>query len=276
MRGKVGMMGESLLQPWLIETSRFVGSLDVSSQDQFPNGIAFSDNGTEMYVVGVAGDRVSQYTLETPWEVASASYTSSFYVGSNESVPRAIAFKPDGSRLFVAGSLNDRIMQYSLAVPWDITTAGFDSDLYVGLKESVPSGMFFRSDGMKLYLVGVLQPATVNEYTMQTAWEINTAQHSDSKQISGYESYPNGIFFSGDGLRMFLAGTQNSTLYGTPDVITSLSLTTPWALAGINGSTTYGLVSPAANPHDIALKPDGTELYLVDIASSSILQYSVG
>ena len=55
----------------------FVDSFDVSSQETNPNGLAFSADGTKMFVIGTRGDDVNEYTLTTGFELINTAPTLS-------------------------------------------------------------------------------------------------------------------------------------------------------------------------------------------------------
>ena len=128
-------------------------NLDVSGQDTAPTGLAFKPDGTKMYVIGYVSDRVHQYTLSTAWDLDTASYDSvSFSVRSQESFPRDVAFKPDGTKMYVVGSSSDTVYQYTLSTAWDLYTASYDSvdfDVAAG-----PTSATFKPDGTKMYVIG--------------------------------------------------------------------------------------------------------------------------
>jgi len=44
----------------------FVGSFSVAAQDTTPQGLAFSPDGTKMFVVGLSGDAVYEYIISIP------------------------------------------------------------------------------------------------------------------------------------------------------------------------------------------------------------------
>ena len=63
---------------------------------------------------------VYQYTLSTPWDLSTASYDSvSFSVTSQDTTPVGIAFKSDGSKMYVVGVTNGSVYQYTLSTPSD-------------------------------------------------------------------------------------------------------------------------------------------------------------
>ncbi len=67
-----------------VSTASFVDSFDISSQENVPSGLAFSADGTKMFVVGSSGDDVNEYTLTTGFDVSTASFVDSFDVSAQE------------------------------------------------------------------------------------------------------------------------------------------------------------------------------------------------
>ena len=57
-----------------VSTASFVDSFDISSQEGGPRYLAFSADGTKMFVVGVLGDDVNEYTLSTAFDVSTSSF----------------------------------------------------------------------------------------------------------------------------------------------------------------------------------------------------------
>jgi hypothetical protein len=97
-------------------------SFSVTSQDTAPSGIAFNTDGTKMYIMGLTNDIVYQYTLSTGFDLSTASYDSvSFSVTSQETVPRSVVFNTDGTKMYIVGSDNDTVYQYSTFTPATFT-----------------------------------------------------------------------------------------------------------------------------------------------------------
>ena len=67
----------SLSTAWDVSTASFDSvSLSVSSEDTTPNGLAFSSDGTKLYITGNANNKVFQYDLSTAWDLSTASYAN--------------------------------------------------------------------------------------------------------------------------------------------------------------------------------------------------------
>lgn len=131
-------------------------SLDVSTEDATPRGLAFNSDGTKLYVCGGANNKVFQYSLSTPYVLTGGSYdSSSFDVSSQDTSIRDIEFSPNGKKMFIMGRTNDRIFQYSLSPAFDVSSADYDSiNKVVSSQESTPSGFTFGNNGTVLYVTG--------------------------------------------------------------------------------------------------------------------------
>jgi len=130
-------------------------SFDFSTQETLPNALFFDASGTKMYMAGTNSDAVHQYGLSSAWDVSSASFTQSFSVLSEDSKPTAISFRPDGKRMVISGNENDRVYQYSLTSAFDISTASYDNvNISIVGQMTGPQGLFFKSDGTKMYALG--------------------------------------------------------------------------------------------------------------------------
>ena len=89
-------------------------SFSVVSQDGGPTSLRFNPDGTKMFVLGTTTDSVHQYSLSTGFDLSTAAYDSvSFSVAAQESLPNGLAFKSDGSKMYVLGYTTDTIYQYS-------------------------------------------------------------------------------------------------------------------------------------------------------------------
>ena len=98
----------------------FVDSFDISSQEANPYGLAFSADGTKMFVLGVSGDDVNEYTLTTGFDVSTASIVDSFDVSSQEANPTEVAFSEDGTKMFVLGTGGNDVNEYTLTTGFEL------------------------------------------------------------------------------------------------------------------------------------------------------------
>ena len=103
-----------------VSTASFVDSFDVNAQETLPTGLAFSADGTKMFVVGGSGGDVNEYTLTTGFDVSTASFVDSFDVNAQDTAPTGLAFNTDGTKMFVAGGSGDDVNEYTLTTGFEL------------------------------------------------------------------------------------------------------------------------------------------------------------
>jgi hypothetical protein len=126
-----------------------------------------------MYVCGGTNNTIYQYSLSTPYSLASGvTYDSKTLVLGTapfvlETAPTDISFNSTGTVLWVTGSSNDRIYEFRLGTAWDISTAVFYDDVYVGFNELTPTGIHIIPEQNVAYVVGGSNN-TVYQYSTNT------------------------------------------------------------------------------------------------------------
>ena len=163
-----GVNEYDLSTAWNISTASFLQVFSVSAQEVVPQGLFFKPDGTKMYIIGVVGDDVNEYDLSTAWDISTASYVQNFSVAAQDTNPTNISFKPDGTRMFVVGYDNDAVSEYLLSSAWDISTASYLQNFSVGAQQTQPQGLFFKADGLKMYVSGD-SPDSIFQYTTGTS-----------------------------------------------------------------------------------------------------------
>jgi sugar lactone lactonase YvrE len=244
-------------------------SFSVNSQETSPEAVAFSVDGTKMYVAGVTNDTVYQYTLSTPFDVSTATYASkSMAVGVVN--PRALAFKPDGTTLFVAVDAGQNIRQYTLSTPWDISTGSYASKTFsVTSQDGTPKGLWVNSAGTRMYISGD-DNNTVYQYTIGTPWDVSTASYaSKSFSVASQNTTPEGLTFSPDESKMFV-------LSDNADAVHQYQLATPGDVSTASySSISLSVGSQDGTPTDLTFSASGNALYVIGKATNSVFQYTL-
>jgi len=244
------------------------GYFSVAAQELDPTGIFFKPDGTKMYVIGYSGDDVNEYDLSTAWEVSSASYLQNFSVAAQETVPSSIFFKPDGTKMYVIGYVGDDVNEYDLSTAWDISTASYLQNFSVAAQEATPTGIFFKPDGTKMYVIG-FSGRDVNEYDLSTAWDVTSASYLQNFDVAAQETSPQGIFFKPDGTKMYVLGNIG-------DDVNEYDLSTAWDVSTTSYLQNFSVAAQETIPSSIFFKPDGTKMYVIGIAGGAVWQYSTG
>ena len=98
-------------------TRTFVDATSISAQENNPRGMAFSSDGTKMFVVGGSGDDVNEYNLSTPFDASTRSFVDATSISSQETFPTGIAFSSNGAKMFILGAVRDDVNEYDAVHP---------------------------------------------------------------------------------------------------------------------------------------------------------------
>jgi len=255
----------------LIENPGYAGSYNATAQETAGRGLYFRPDGNKMYIIGSASDTVHQYTLSVAFDITTAVYDSvSLLVSGQDGTPTSITFSDNGSVLYVLGDNNNSIYQYTLSSPWNLSTATYASkSLSVTSQTGGPQGITLKKDGTAIYVTGV---GGVWQYTLTTPWDLSTASYSNktfnvtANSRNSAEILCQGVFFSSDGSKMFVAGQTTNRIYQY-DLTTSWDISTANYIQGINYYIGYITTSVS----DLYIKPDGTKLFWISGVSSTTL-----
>jgi sugar lactone lactonase YvrE len=225
----------TLSSAWDISTASYASkSFSVTSQETTPTGLWFKSDGTVMYAIGTISDTVFQYNLGTAWDVSTASYASiSFSVASQESSPSQLNLSADGTKMWIIGSSGDDINEYTLGTAWNVSTATFVNNFYVGFQETNPTGLFIDSTAAnRVYIVG---------QTNDTVFQYNTATNSISAVTDVFNTTSNAR------VQGNLAVQGNANIDGTLAVlgVSSLGTTTVSGTLTSNSTTTLATLTSA-------------------------------
>ena len=254
---------------WSVSTARYTGvSYSVAVQESSPNGVFFKPDGTKMFVVGQTGDDVNQYNLSTAWDVSTAVYGGRESVSTEDSTPSDLFFKPDGTKMYVLGASSDNVNEYDLTTAWDVTTASYLQQFSVSSQDLSPQGLFFRSDGIKMYVLGN-DNDNVYEYDLTTAWDVTTASYLQSFSVSSQETSPLGLSFKSDGTKMYMVGSGG-------DDVDEYDLSTAWDVSTASYLQQFSIGGQETIPTGIYFKEDGAVFYVIGKGTDTVYQYAVG
>ena len=241
-------------------------SLHVTSQDTVPFGLAFSSNGTKMYLLGLTNDTVFQYSLSTGFDLSTANYDSvSFSVTSQDAVPNGIRFNNDGTKMYMIGAVGDNVYQYSTTLTTntlDLSTGSVfeitpTSDIQVGLSNPAASGT-------------VSQATLLLDGGGSAGYDLGNAVYDDvSFSGASQDAIPADIAFNNDGTKMYMVGEFNNIIY-------QYTLATAFDLSTASyDSVSFNVNSQDTSPNGIAFNTDGTKLYLAGGTNDTVYQYTL-
>jgi sugar lactone lactonase YvrE len=289
-----------------ISTASYSQNFSVSSQESNPQGIAFNTDGTKMFVVGLSGDDVNEYTLTTGFDVSTASYSQNFSVSSQETSPTGVQFNADGTKMYIIGLVGDDVNEYTLTTGFDVSTASYTQNFSVASQETNPYDLVFSADGTKMFVVGgnttVYQYSTAataysttfdceNANVFETELDANTTvvfsnpPASGTPVVTGYdlsiasydsvsfsvatqETNPAGIAFNSDGTKVFIVG-QNGV------DVNEYALSTAFDISTASYSQNFSVASQESQPQSLTFNTDGTKMFVIGNSGDDVNEYTL-
>lgn len=151
----------TLSTAWDISTASYNQAFSATTAETGSRGLFFKPDGTQMYFCGVILDQITQYTLGTAWDISTASFVQSFNVGANSLNPTGIFFKYDGRKVFFSSVTAQAVTEFSLSVPWDVSSSSYSQAFSVASQETTPNSVFFRADGNRMFVIGNVADAVL-------------------------------------------------------------------------------------------------------------------
>jgi hypothetical protein len=188
------------------------------------------------------------------------------------SPPKRAKFNSDGTFMFVldpAGT-GATIHRYALSIPYDPSSWAYNHNFDFNSTTGTIKDFCFSPDGTKLLVHGANGSNAIFEYSLSTAWSLNTLSYTSRNfSTNTQDTNMKDIRISPDGLRLILLGDDNKRLYRynlgsyanltTVTYIEQLSLSSYLVNPNSSGSIQYGM----------AISRDGTRIYIPYNAGSS-------
>lgn len=209
-------------------------------------------------------------TANTSGNISAAVFNQSKSFADKTYYIESMFFKPDGTKLFLLAedsfaSALTGIMEYSLSIPWDVTTSTFLRFVDLtedGLEESI----WFKPDGTAMYMLGK-SGDEVNQYSLSTAWDSSTIAFVRVLDITA-DGLTNstGLSFSQDGIYMYVSDSAS-------DIIAQYTLSVAWDVSTATKTRTLSVIAQTGNADGIFFKEDGTGFYLNSSTTGFVYQY---
>ena len=241
-----------------------------SDSDQI-RGIQFKPDGTIMYVSEreTDPDTIMQYSLSTPFDISTATFQFKTTL-TNITLPHAIEFHPNGTKMYVINNTGTTVEQYTLTTAWDTSTLDHYGTYNVTNEDQLRA-LAFKPDGTRMYVTGA-DAFIIKEYTLTTAWDVTSATNTaNSSSLESDENNPRNIQFHSDGTIMYLGGNGG-------DDINKYTLSTPWDISTLELSQTYSFSAQAEDMRGFIFTANFTKLFITnDIlnGANTIFEYSV-
>lgn len=247
------------------------GVLNVGTFNYFNQKALTSD--TTVSFASVPTNAKWQYSCVTPnldaGNVTASVYTKGISVTDKASGPEEVFFKPDGTKMYIADDADDKVFEYNLIIAWDVTSAVFSTaSPNFSAEETTVRGLFFKPDGLTMYISGNYLSGRVHQYTLSTAWDVSSATYTSRFTTGSEGSRPEGLFFKPDGTKMYLMGSSS-------DDVLEYNLSTAWNVTTAVYSQAFSTTGVEGGPHNVSLNTTGTKMYILGDSGKAVLEYTL-
>jgi hypothetical protein len=280
----------------------------VNAQDGTPAGLTFSSDGTKMWMIGSTSDAVNYYTLSQAWNISTATYVHQTSISAVELTATGMFLSSDGTKMYVLGTTNDTVFQYTLGTPFVVTTknalayANLAGVAITGIAGQFSCTATTLNVGQTVTITGTLGgTGTITGYATGTVYKISATNGSTTFTLvtaatgaaivttagtpTGltYSASPGGasfsildkdvsaagIEFSADGTKMYVVGSSTDAIY-------QYNLSTAWNISTAVYSQSFSIASQSSVPTDFHFSGDGKYIVVVDSTSDFVYQYTLG
>ena len=241
--------------------SGFVDSKGITQK--LAHGITFKPDGTKMFVVGMSQNKIFEFDLSTAFDISTATKNSNEYLhDSEEEDATDIKFNSDGTKLFLAGTDDEEINEYSLSTAYDVSTIVHQNTYFNGGGLEFVA-IAFNTNGTKLFIYDQTDNDSIKQYSLGSPFDLSNAvlqkQYigTSSKTLVAINKDPQGLAFSSDGSKMYVTGADAQK-------IKEFTLSTPFDLSNVTLEGGYSLSGQIEEPSGIAFSADGSKLFVLD------------
>ena len=270
----------TLTTGWDISTASHTAFDSLLSENNTPNGLDFSPDGTKMVVVGQGDDELLYYTFSTPWDISSKTYqglydpnpygvNSAYYNGGTNyftksgfsiSQPTGVRYINDGDGIsildayYTSSSYYAKVVNYTLGQSYNGLSIidGLLLDFYTqsGASNDIAYDLKFNNDGTKAYVIN-LSEDKIYQWTLDTPYTFSSSNYGmtfdGNTAVLAGETNPRAMSFNDVGDILFITGSTTDKIWeftvSTPfDVTSTLAITTSYSIlnqiSDINTSTT--------------------------------------
>ena len=213
----------NLATPFDISTTSYANKSYVFSNAEFggdlyvgrPYSMTVTSDGTKIYVLSDYNFKVYQVTLTTPWDLATADYSTKNYTVPNlaDGNIYASTISSDGTDFYILTYNSDRIHWFPFGTAYDISTLSYTTGKYLSMNatDSLVSSIVLGNNDTKMFAVG---------RTNRRVYEINMSDLTAPTISSISSTTANGTYKVGDSIVINV--TFSEAVTSTGDVTITL------------------------------------------------------
>ena len=195
----------------------------------------------------------------------------------NQNIPMAIAFNPSGTKMFVVGMSQNKILEFDLTTGFDVSTASKNSNecSFIGLADDAVD-IDFNSDGTKLFLVDQGQGGadnTIEEFDLSTAYDVSSCTHVEEHFAGDFELV--GIEFNTNGTKLFIFDETSGSLIKQYSLNSAYNLSNPTLQKQSTGPSNRTFEDIEDSPKGFAFSSDGSKMFMTGRERDKVQEFNL-
>lgn len=232
--------------------------LDISGETENARATTWNPDGSRMFITGRFTENVVAYDMTEPWDITTASFAGEYKFEANFSestglsVGHGLFIRDDGLRMWIFN--RTEIRQYDLSEAWNPATATFNQ--FRDLSAFVQRGhdFDFKHDGTVLF-IDDRNAQAVHQMSLETPWDIATAIHVFTLDVSDVEQEVRGLEVILDGTIMLLLDTVRQE-------VLQYELSKPWDLSTAVLTNFLDVGAQTADPRGMSISTDLSRIFI--------------
>ena len=146
--------GYTLQTPWILSSAVHTYFMNLTLLVERGHDFDFSPDGSRLYIDDRNAQTVYETHLSTPWDITTLEPVYTLNISDQEEEVRGLEIIKDGTILLLMDTARKEILQYTLSVPYDLSTAEYLDAFDVSAQTDDPRGLSLSSDYSRIYITG--------------------------------------------------------------------------------------------------------------------------
>ena len=203
---------------------------------------------------------------------AVSGVVDSFQV--TQRIPTGVVFNPDGTKMFISGMSQNKVMEFDLTTGFDVSTATINSNECSHLgKDGNVVDLRLNSNGTKLFLVGY-DNKIILEYSLSTAYNVSTCSYENTF-FSGDGLKPRSMAFNTNGTKLFIYDQNGNYSVKQYSLNSAYDLTNATLVKEYTGTASKTLKDIESFAQGMAFSADGTKMYLTGDKEDKVHEFNL-
>ena len=189
-------------------------------------------------------------------------------------IPTGVVFNPDGTKMFISGMSQNRVMEFDLTTGFDVSEATINSnECDHADKDGNVVDLRLNSNGTKLFIVGY-DNKIILEYSLSTAYDVSTCSYENTF-FSGDGLNPRSMAFNTNGTKLFIYDQTGDYSVKQYSLNSAYDLTNATLVKEYTGTASKTLKDIEKFAQGMAFSADGTKMYLTGDFEDKVHEFNL-